>query len=263
MGANTRIEWCDHTFNPVVGCTKVSPACDNCYAESWAKRTGQPELWQGKVRRTTPQNWRQPLKWNGEAAASGRRAKVFCASLSDVFDNQWEPVWRADLMRLILDTPHLNWLLLTKRPQNIASMCGTAMPDNVWLGITAENQTEFDRRWPFLEAIQVNVRLVSYEPALGPLSPFLGNPYSAPDWIICGGESGPGARPMLMSWMRSIIEQCRSAGVPCFVKQMGRTAIDDIIYVGASPDLRFRDAKGGDQSEWPKEFRIREFPVTR
>src|SRR5438128_54370 len=122
MAENSGIEWTHHTFNPVVGCTKVSPACDNCYAENWAKRAGNPELWHGELRRTSAANWRQPIRWNKIARETGTRPRVFCASLADVFDNQWEPQWRADLWALIAETPFLDWLLLTKRPQNIAKM---------------------------------------------------------------------------------------------------------------------------------------------
>ena len=85
MSENSKIEWCDHTFNPWVGCTKVSPACDHCYAEGWAKRTGQAALWNGERRQTSAANWRLPLKWNRQAAEAGVRRKVFCASLADVF----------------------------------------------------------------------------------------------------------------------------------------------------------------------------------
>ena len=87
MAENTKIEWATHTFNPWVGCTRISPACDNCYAAGWAKRTGQAHLWGGERRRTTASNWQQPRKWNRAAEAAGRRDRVFCASLADVFDN--------------------------------------------------------------------------------------------------------------------------------------------------------------------------------
>jgi protein gp37 len=122
MGENTNIEWADHTFNPWVGCSKISSACDYCYAESWAKRSGHPELWQGERRRTAGANWQRPIKWNRQAATAGKRARVFCASLADVFDNQVPRRWRDDLWHRIDQTPHLDWLLLTKRPQNIAKM---------------------------------------------------------------------------------------------------------------------------------------------
>jgi protein gp37 len=122
MGSNSKIEWTDHTFNAWLGCDKVSPACDHCYAEAWANRTGQSELWQGARRRTTAANWSEPLKWNREAAAAGRRARVFCCSLADVFDNKVPNDWRADLWALIAETPALDWLLLTKRIGNVAKM---------------------------------------------------------------------------------------------------------------------------------------------
>jgi protein gp37 len=149
MAETSKIEWTDATFNPWVGCTKISPACDHCYAEGWAKRAGNPELWQGERRRTSVANWRMPVKLNAKAMAEGRRRRVFCASLADVFDNQVPAEWRADLWALIRATPMLDWQLLTKRPQNIARMLpanwGKGWP-NVWLGTTVENQTEANRR---------------------------------------------------------------------------------------------------------------------
>ncbi len=178
MAENTKIEWADHTFNPWVGCTKVSPACDHCYAEGWAKRTGQPQLWQGERRRTSEANWRLPLKWNRQAERDGTRPRVFCASLADVFDNQVPYDWRAELWRLIAATPHLDWLLLTKRAQNIAKMLPEAldMPrgfswplPNVWLGTTVENQAEADRRIPHLLSVPAAVHFLSCEPLLGPV----------------------------------------------------------------------------------------------
>lgn len=270
MTENTKIEWCDHTFNPWVGCTKVSPACDHCYAEGWAKRTGLPQLWAGELRRTSAANWRLPLKWDIEAEASGIRRKVFCASLDDVFDNQAPERWRADLWSLIAETPHLDWLLLTKRPQNIAKMLpsqaaghpewGEGWP-NAWLGTTVENQTEADRRIPHLLAIPAAIRFLSCEPLLGSVELRHLRQYNAQgkpwidaltgivtrgqylarspnecsmnvsaqipgelprlDWVICGGESGPKARPMHPDWARSLRDQCAAAGVPFFFKQWG------------------------------------------
>src|SRR3546814_4489006 len=118
MGENSKIEWTDHTFNPWTGCTKVSPACDHCYAEGWSKRSGLVEWGHGKPRRlTSDANWRKPLKWNDEAARKGVRYRVFCASLADVFDAEVDDAWRDELFALIAMTPHLDWLLLTKRPQ--------------------------------------------------------------------------------------------------------------------------------------------------
>ncbi len=229
MAENSKIEWCDHTFNPWVGCTKISPACDHCYAEGWAKRTGGAALWQGERRRTSVANWRQPLIWNRKAASDGVRRKVFCASLADVFDNQVPNDWRADLWRLIRETPSLDWLLLTKRPQNITGMLpgpgwwGDGWP-NVWLGTTAEDQHHYAQRWHHLAAVPAKVRFLSYEPALGPLGGLDLGGVGTPDWIICGGESGPHARAMHPDWARGLRDQCAAAGVPFHFKQWGEWA---------------------------------------
>lgn len=259
MAENSKIEWTDHTFNPWVGCTKVSPACDHCYAEGWAKRTGQAALWSGERRRTTAANWRKPIKWDSEAAIAGRPAKVFCASLADVFDNQAEPEWRADLWRLIELTPNLTWQLLTKRPQNIAKMLprnwGEGWP-NVWLGTTVENQAEADRRILHLRAVPAKVHFLSMEPLLeavdihhhlwpacgwwrGPYRSYreakeagaecgmkpqalLSASYAKTliNWVICGGESGPGARAIEQQWAESLRQQCQDSNTPFFMKQM-------------------------------------------
>jgi protein gp37 len=181
MAEETRIEWADHTFNPWIGCTKVSPACDHCYAEAQADRYWKAEgLWQGNRKRTSANNWRQPLKWNRDAAAfrerTGEAPMVFCASLADVFDNQVPDEWRRDLWELINVTPKLIWLLLTKRPQNIRKMLPPSWLEpspygwhNVWLGTTVENQEEADRRIPHLLAAPAAKRFLSCEPLLGPV----------------------------------------------------------------------------------------------
>jgi protein gp37 len=229
MGKTT-IEWADFTFNPWVGCTKVGPPCDNCYAEGWARRTGQHQLWNGERRRTTAQNWQLPIKWNAKAKAEGIRYRVFCASLADVFDNQVPQRWRDDLWHRIEQTPHLDWLLLTKRAGNIRKM----LPDtktgvrpwgdgwsNVWLGITCGDQSEFDRDWPKLREIEAVVRFISYEPALGPL---LLDIASHPDWVIAGGESGGKARTPQADWFRDIRDDCDRVGAAFLFKQWGEWA---------------------------------------
>jgi protein gp37 len=169
---------------------------------------------------------------------------VFCASLADVFDNQVPMQWRRELFELINHTPHLDWLLLTKRPQNIRKMVEEVFSGffpwpwpNVWLGITAENQEEYDRRWPHLAAVPAHVRFISYEPALGPLSPVLyGHSGKRPDWIICGGESGGHAREMNPEWARDLRDACHVAGVAFFFKQMTRKApIPDDLMVRQFP----------------------------
>lgn len=236
MAENSKIEWCHATFNPWVGCEKVSPACDHCYAEGWAKRTGQPQLWSGERRRTTDAYWRGPIKWNAAAATAGERRRVFCASLADVFDDKADFIWRRDLWHLISDTPSLDWLLLTKRPQNIRDMLpgryGILNPwpwSNVWLGTTAENPEECVRRVPHLRSVPAVVRFLSIEPMLRPLAPDL----DGIDWVICGGESGPNARLMDPTWARSLMTQCGEESVAFFMKQMTRKA-------PIAPDLMVR-----------------------
>jgi protein gp37 len=243
MAENSKIEWCDHTFNPWTGCTKVSPGCDHCYAEGWAKRSGIVQ-WgpHAERRRTSPEYWKQPLRWAKKCRDELdrmikrpitmhpiSRPRVFCASLADVFDNQVPTEWRVDLFRLIDATPELDWLLLTKRPENAEKMiswaCGEAVPDrvrpwpwpNIWLGFTAEDQDHFDRRWKIVRDIPAEVRFCSYEPALGDLNVTYADGL---DWLICGGESGHGYRPMDPAWERAVRLQCATAGISYFFKQM-------------------------------------------
>lgn len=221
MAENSKIEWCRHTFNPWVGCTKISPACEHCYAESWAKRTGKPELWNGERRRTTAGNWNQPAKWNAAAAAAGRRDRVFCASLADVFDNQVPAPWRIDLFWLITQTPALDWMLLTKRPQNIGKMIepfwSRGLPKNVWVGTTIEDRARLMNA-DHLRRVPAAIRFLSIEPLLEDLGEIN---LAGIHLVIVGGESGPGARPMHPAWARSIRDQCAAAGVAFLFKQWG------------------------------------------
>jgi protein gp37 len=228
MAKNSHIEWTDHTFNPWWGCHKVSPACDNCYAESWAKRVGHP-LWGQRAPRRFfgDSHWREPLKWNQEARAKGTRARVFCASMADVFERRATLTQeRARLWNLIDTTPNLDWLLLTKRPQHVVSMTpwGDDWPRNVWIGTTIENQKLADLRLPYLLALPAAVRFLSCEPLLGPLdlrSWFDRRRYNPLDWVIAGGESGPRSRPMHPDWAVGLLSQCQRAKVPFYFKQWG------------------------------------------
>lgn len=248
MAANSKIEWTHHTFNPWIGCQKISPGCDHCYAETQNNhRKFNPAGWGAHAsrKRTSQAYWRQPLKWDREAHAAGERRRVFCASLADVFDNHASITneWRSDLWQMIWQTRNLDWLLLTKRPQNMAKMLPFDWGDgwqNVWLGATVENQEEADRRIPILLSTPAAVRFLSCEPLLGPLSfrwakwdNWLNkdgesrqtvNEYDGLrmiNWIICGGESGKSARPMHPDWARSLRDQCQAANVPFFFKQWG------------------------------------------
>lgn len=237
MGENSKIEWTDHTFNPWVGCQKVGPPCDNCYAEGWAKRSGMVE-WgpHAERRRTSEANWNKPFKWNVDAGKAGERRRVFCASLADWLDNQAPYSWRLALALVIETTPNLDWLLLTKRISNFEQIAPwtSSVPSNVWLGISCGDQGEFDRDYIKLANIPAPVHFISYEPALGPLS--IRESYPFPDWIICGGESGSKARYMQPQWARDLRDECSARSVPFFMKQMTRKApIPDDLMVRQFP----------------------------
>lgn len=282
---NSKIGWTHHTFNPWEGCTKVSPACDHCYAERDRAHRRKTVVWgAGQPRRRMKTTWSKPPRWNREAEKNGVRYKVFCASLADVFDGETVSdlnAWRKDLWKLIEDTPNLYWLLLTKRPQNIRRMVPShwmnRFPEHVWIGASAENQAMLELRAPIIASLPATVRFLSCEPLLShlDLGPYLGDhdchacnkrfwgddlraphlksvdftdhggesaldtcPYCGYDntdeedatvgfdnleptinWVIAGGESGPSFRPVNMSWLRSIRDQCSAANVPFFLKQ--------------------------------------------
>lgn len=237
MAENTKIEWADHTFNPWIGCMKVGPGCDHCYAETWDARglQRQPGRWGPEAARTRTgvANWNKPRAWNRAAIAEGRRARVFSASLADIFDNHASisETWRHDLASLIVATPHLDWLLLTKRIGNAAGMLRRmfpgGVPRNIWLGATIVDQKEADRDIEKLRQtkadLDLSVAFLSMEPLLGPvdLGPVLSCPGPSIDWIIVGGETGSGARPMNAGWVRQIRDQCEKRNVPFLFKQWG------------------------------------------
>lgn len=244
MGRNSSIEWTHHTFNPWWGCKKVSPACKNCYAEAWAKRTGQKVWGAGADRRFFGEaHWREPLKWNDEAGSNGTRKRVFCASMADVFERRaiLNPV-RSQLWHLIEQTPNLDWLLLTKRPQNILYMTpwGTDWPQNIWVGTSVENQTLAETRLPHLLAVPASVRFLSCEPLLGPLDlrQWFDRPgYNPIDWVIAGGESGGQSRPMHPDWVAGLLRQCQRSHVPFHFKQWGHWAPSELIQDGGRTTL--------------------------
>ena len=217
MGTSTNISWTDHTFNPWWGCVNVSPGCDNCYAEAFAKRTGHP-VW-GKTagrRFFGEKHWNEPRRWTG--------GRVFCASMADVFEpNDALTAERVRLWGLIYGTPHLTWQLLTKRPEQVMRLVPPAwtirFPENVWIGTTVEDQQRADLRLPRLLDIPASVHFLSCEPLLGPLDLEKYLPYV--EWVICGGESGPRFRALDLDNARSLRDQCAAAGVPFFFKQVG------------------------------------------
>lgn len=261
MGKDSKIEWTHHTFNPWWGCVKVSPGCEHCYAETFSKRVGH-NIW-GPAKTTDrrlfgDKHWNEPVKWNALAKKAGERARVFCASMADVFEDHPQVVdarWR--LFDLIVATPWLDWLLLTKRPENVNDMIeqatGFSESDmwfhaarNVWIGTSVENQATANERIPHLLKVPARVRFLSCEPLLGPIDlgraipcgyycdpgPDGGGHYDHPfwsygivspiHWVIAGGESGHHARPMHPTWARSLRDQCQSAGVAFHFKQWGQ-----------------------------------------
>jgi protein gp37 len=286
VSANSKIEWTDHTFNPWEGCTKVSPGCANCYAETLVdKRYGRAKWGKGNPRRrTSATNWKQPLKWNREATPVGEavsfpRPRVFCASLADWLDDEVPIEWLADLLQLICDTPNLDWLLLTKRPENweprlfeiydddhaqygarpwIGDWLDGNAPSNVWIGTSVEDQTRANERVPELLKIPARIHFLSCEPLLGRIHLSTAAFFSDKSfrrgihWVIIGGESGPNARPCHIEWIADLIQQCRLAGVAPFVKQLGSNV--------ARWPAKLQDRKGGNWNEWPQDLRIREFP---
>ncbi|MCW5233499.1 phage Gp37/Gp68 family protein [Verminephrobacter eiseniae] len=297
MAENSPIEWTHHTFNPWEGCQKTGPGCEHCYAEARNARfgAGRAVNWGPGAprRRTSAANWRKPLAWNAKHeaffAAHGCRQRVFCASLADVFDNAVDSAWRADLLRSIMATPNLDWLLLTKRIGNAGAMLDEAVfgatkgwfkwrsgggryggyyLKNIWIGATICNQEEADRDIPKLLRLPAAKRFLSLEPLLGAVdwSPWLdiieyeeGAPWGRrnighlrdmPEWVIVGGESGPGARPMHPDWARSLRDQCQGAGVPFFFKQWGQWrqhAGKTFIEVGKKAAGRLLDGREWDE----------------
>ena len=234
MAENTGISWADHSFNPWIGCTKVSAACDHCYAETFDARFGG-ERWgpHAPRTRTKPRTWNAVRRYQKRAAESGQPEIVFCASLADVFDNHRSilPEWRADLWALVRETPDLLWMFLTKRPQNILRYLppdwGDGYP-NVALGASVEDQTEHDRRAPVLAAVPARMRFFSMEPLLGPVRldrDVLSGPVR---YVIAGGESGTGARPMDPAAVRAVRDACAAAGAVFHFKQWGEFDADGV-----------------------------------
>jgi protein gp37 len=366
MSAVTKIEWADGTWNPWIGCTKVSPGCKNCYAEVTTRarvlrKQGQETWGKGARRsRTSAGYWKQPGRWNeqpwicngcgvavrdpndildvtGECFhLSGFHRKRVFPSLCDWLDEEVPIEWLGDFLKVIQETPNIDWLLLTKRPQLFFKRLSAAghrlyddgfldaalmvewwigaqwkSPANVWVGTSCEDQERADERVPELLKIPARVRFLSCEPLLGEID-LEDITTGAPDrpggehhlnclslegdnpaddeeyhgalinWVIVGGESGPGARPCAVDWVRSLAAQCTTAGVAPFIKQLGAVAVkvtglehsencnnDDCALSGAPGDcdgdiaydrLQLKDPKGGDMSEWPQDLRVREMP---
>ena len=257
MGKETGIAWTDHTFNAWHGCEKVSPACTNCYAEAQSIRFGF-QIW-GKTaprRFFGPKHWNEPHRWDIEAKVDGVRRRVFVNSMSDTFEDRRDldrP--REQLWDLIDSCSGLDFLLLTKRPENILRMIPTAWrtsgPVNVWYGTTVENQEQVERRIPELVKIPARIRFLSCEPLLGPLNLELALGFGAIHWVIAGGESGLHSRPTMQTWIEKLRDDCSTTRVAFFLKQLGQHF---------AKEYGLQDIKGGDPGEWPDDLRIQQFP---
>ncbi len=286
MADHSKIEWTEATWNPVRGCAVVSPGCTNCYAMRQAHRFSAPgkayagltkltkggPVWTGEVR-TVPELLDAPLHWK-----TPRR--IFVNSMSDLFhedvpdkfiDWVFTTIKRCD----VAGRGHI-FQILTKRAERMQRfLVGVPMMRNVWLGVSVEDQRRADERIPMLMGVPAAVRWISAEPLLGPIelsridSPSL---QSRLDWVVVGGESGPGARPFDIAWARALRDQCRAAGVPFFLKQLGANVapVSEADKTGlllcpktggATPILTIKDRKGGDPMEWPKDLRVREYPA--
>jgi protein gp37 len=266
MAETTGISWTRSTFNPWIGCTKVGPGCDHCYAEvSTPARAMKIQWGAGNPRRhTSAQLWKQPLKWNAEAARTGEQWLVFCASLADVFDNEAPQEWREELWALIEATPALTWQLVTKRAGNVMKMIPerwrAKLPANVWIIATMVNQAEFDRDWPKLREIPARIRGLSVEPMLGPIT-FPADVRGLLHWVIYGGESNQisgAARPCELTAIGHGIDQCRALGIFPFVKQLGSHP----TVLGVRQDNGVcGTGKRDDPDAWPDAVCVQEIPA--
>lgn len=248
MAQHSTIEWTDHTFNPWWGCTKVSDGCKFCYAESIANRYGH-DVWGPSAERRTfgDKHWAEPLKWNKDAERDGERQRVFCASMADVFDERAPKMERERLWKLIRDTPHLDWQVLTKRPQLIADNLPADWGkgyNNVWLGTSVEDARVL-HRVEQLTSVPAAIHFLSLEPLIGPLDN-LHLEYI--EWVIVGGESGPRARPMELEWVESIRVQCEKYDVPFFFKQWGGAEEEASRSYFERPHLRWNACLGSTSS---------------
>jgi protein gp37 len=258
MADHSGIEWTDATWNPVRGCTKVSPGCAHCYAETFAERfrgvKGHPYE-QGFDLRLVPEKLAEPLSWK-------KPRRVFVNSMSDLFQDGVPDDYVAEVWKTMATIRRHTYQVLTKRSERMWALVPRLVSTfgvlpNVWLGVSVENR-RFKSRIGALRDTPAAVHFLSIEPLLEDISTLN---LRGIQWVIVGGESGPGARPFDMEWARSIIAQCKAANVACFVKQLGAHAFEgEPENGGGGPLYGLRDRKGGDPSEWPADLRLRQYP---
>ncbi|EEO27691.1 DUF5131 family protein [Oxalobacter paraformigenes] len=229
MAKKSHINWTDGTWNIITGCTPISPGCANCYASQLAgtrlkhhpsragltKEVNGRHVWTGEVRFN--REWlSQPLQWE-------KPQKIFVCAHGDLFHENVSDEWLNDIFEVMAYAQQHTFQILTKRPDRMSGYLSDLpmILPNVWIGVTVENQTTADERIPVLLDIPAAKRFLSIEPLLGPVIISLWKLSEGIDWVICGGESGPNARPMHPDWVRSLRDQCAIAGVPFFFKQWG------------------------------------------
>lgn len=214
MSEWSRIEWTDATWNPVRGCTKVSPGCKHCYAQTFAERwrgvPGHPYE-QGFDLRLVPEKLQEPLRWKTPR-------KVFVNSMSDLFHERVPFEFIRSVFEVMVAARHHTFQVLTKRSGRLLELAGSlAWPRNIWMGVSVESE-DYTTRAEELARVPAAVRFLSVEPLIGRVATL---PLDGIDWVIVGGESGPGARPMRLEWAREVRDQCLAAEVPFFLKQLG------------------------------------------
>jgi protein gp37 len=267
MAENSNIEWTHHTFNPWIGCIKKTEACKFCYAEEFAgtRLSHFGKMWGPNSERheTAASTWQLPPRWNRIASRLKERHRVFCASLADVFeDNDQVIEKRIELWQMIRETPWLDWLILTKRPENFKKFLPEDWGNgwhNVWLGTSIGWQKD-EKMIDDLLSIPAVVHFLSMEPLIGPVdaSKYL---LKGIEWVIVGGESGNNARECNIKWILSTVEQCKAAKVPVFVKQLGANSVYVSTKTGKLKKLYTDDKKGGNIEEFPHPLRVRMFPT--
>lgn len=258
MGETTTIGWTDKTHNEWIGCQIVTDAeCGDCYAKRWAIRHGM-DVWGGLYDsdRHLTKTHDNPHKWNREAQEQGRWFKVFCASLSDVFEPHPQVAEaRIRLWQLIEETPYLDWQILTKRPKFIRNLVPQSWlqtwPGNVWIGTSVGIQSAAEKRIPYVFDLPAPVIFLSCEPLVENILLDTWLQQKKINWLICGGYSGTQDRPMQLSWARSLRDECRRFGVAFFMKQLGS------VY---ARQYHLQNSRGEDATEFPSDLQIQEFP---
>ena len=289
MSDKTKIAWTEATWNPVTGCSKVSEGCRNCYAERvWPRLSASPGRYFGREFgdvRIHPETLDIPLRWT-------RPRQIFVASMADLFHQSVPDAFIDHVFSVMAQASRHTFQILTKRPERAkAFLSGREILPNVWLGVSAEDQKTLNERIPVLLSTPAALRWVSIEPMIGPVTfrwakwqdEFKVDPKTGQesmnhldglrrlDWLVVGGETGPKARSMNGGWVRILVGECREAGVPLFVKQLGTAYSDPLNGVAGaglkiSPDAinllsnRLSDRSGADSGEWPEDLRVREYP---